>query len=198
VIIGAQAPEQVTMKPKLVAPVVVCFALLIAADAHALEESTRRPFYVQGTLGSYSFWAGFDFGDQVFWHPDFEFGYHFSGRHDGVVLGIRQGFNIGRDPYDIGETSLRGGYDFAFPLRNGRFEITIGPYGTFGLDYFFRGANAGIRAAVGVEGKFFFVENVYLLVRPIELSIGEFVNLGFLMKNVYFNLNAGLGAGFAF
>lgn len=170
-----------------------------SSDAHAMDDSTRSPFYVQGTLGAFSIWTELPaVGTQAYWHPDIEFGYHFTGRHDGFVLGIRQAFDIGRDHYAQGQTLIRGGYDLAFPLRNGRFEITIAPFATFGLNYFFDGPNAGIHASVGLEGKVFFFKGVYLLVRPIELAMGEFVNLGPFAKNVYFNMNAGIGAGFAF
>jgi len=180
------------------AALVALGALLVTARANALEESTRGPFYVQGTVGSFAVWAGFPaFTSGVYWHPDVEFGYHFSGRHDGFVLGIRQGFDVGNA--SIGETSLRAGYDLAIPLRNGRFEITIAPYGTIGLDYFFDGPRAGVRFSVGVEGKLFFYRGLFLLVRPIELSVGEFVNPPvFYNKNVFFNLNAGVGLGYAF
>jgi len=186
------------MRNGFAAFVLFCLVMVASRDARAFDDSTRRPFYVQGIVGSYSFWASFEGTDLVFWHPDVEFGYHFTGRHDGFVLGIRQGFNVGRDPFDIGQTELRGGYDFAIPLKNGRFEITIAPYATFGLDYLFRGPQAGLRFAAGIEGKLFFIENVYVVVRAIELSAGEFVDLGPLEKNVYFNFNGGVGAGFAF
>jgi hypothetical protein len=177
-----------------------------AGSARAADEapegknvSTRRPFFVQGTLGSVGVWASWPVVDtQGYWHPDFEFGYHFSGRHDGVEIGIRQGFYVGRDRYDVGETLLRGGYDFAFPFRNGRFELTIAPFGTFGINYLFTNLNAGVHFSVGIEGKLFFFHNLYLLVRPVELAIGEYVNLGPGAQNVFFNMNAGVGAGIAF
>jgi ATP-dependent Lon protease len=137
--------------------------LLIAAPAHALEESTRRPFYVQGIVGSVGVWADFPETSGVYWHPEFEFGYHFSGRHDGFVLGIRQGFDVGH--MAVGETLLRAGYDLAIPLRNGRFEITIAPFATVGLDYFFDGPRTGAHFSLGLDGKLFFYQGLYLLVR---------------------------------
>jgi hypothetical protein len=173
--------------------------VLVTSHASALEESTRRPFYVQGTVASVALWTGFVAGDQAYWHPDVEFGVHFTGRHDGVVVGIRQAFDVGSAQWSLGETMLRGGYDIALPLRNGRFEITLAPFATFGVDYtLYRNLNAGVRVSLGIEGKLFFFQGLYLLLRPVELSIGEFVNLGPLQKNVYFNFNAGLGAGYAF
>jgi len=187
--------------------VAVAFAgALLAPSAHALDEaanaSTRGPFYVQGDLGSFGFWTELPaVGTLGYWHPDIEFGYHFSGRHDGVVLAIRQGFDVGRDHYAFGQTVLRGGYDLAFPFRNGRFEVTVAPYGILGINYFFEGPQAGVHFGAGLELKLFFFRGVYLMLRPIELAAGQFVippGNGFNAKNVYFNFNAGLGAGFAF
>ncbi len=174
-------------------------AAFTASPARAFEDSTRGPFYVQGELASFGVWTDLPLaGTQTYWHPDVEFGYHFTGRHDGLVLGLRQGFDIGRNHYMIGQTVIRAGYDLAFPFRNGRFELTVAPFSTIGINYFFDGPQAGVHFSVGIEGKLFFFRGVYLLVRPIELSAGQFVNLGFGAKNVYFNLNAGAGAGFAF
>ncbi len=173
-----------------------------AAPACAFEESTRGPFYVQGELGSFGVWTELPaVGTLAYWHPDIEFGYHFSGRHDGFVLGLRQGFDIGRDHYAFGQTVVRAGYDLAFPFRNGRFEFTVAPFGTLGINYFFDGPEAGVHFSAGLDLKLFFFRGLYLNVRPIELSAGEFVippGNGFNAKNVYFNLNAGVGAGFAF
>jgi len=172
--------------------------LFAAAPAHALDESTRRPFYVQGTIGSFGIWGWSTApgpGVVGYWHPDFDFGYHFSGRHDGVEIGIHQGFYTPHRFYDVGETAIRGGYDVAFPFRNGRFELTIAPFATFGLDYIFTNLQAGVRWSVGIEAKLFFFHELYLLVRPVELSMGEFVNV---QPNVYFNMNAGIGAGVSF
>ena len=173
---------------------------LAADESPPPGSSTRRPFFVQGTLGSFGLWTNLPGagGTLGYWHPDFEFGYHFSGRHDGVEIGIRQGFYVGRDRYDVGETLLRGGYDFAFPFRNGRFELTVAPFGTVGINYLFTNLNAGVHWSVGVEAKLFFFRGLYLLVRPVELAMGEYVNLGPFAQNVYFNMNAGIGAGLAF
>lgn len=174
-------------------------AVVVAPSAHALEESTRGPFYIQGLFGSASAWTGFPFGGSsgVYWHPEIEFGVHFTGRQDGVVLGLRQSFDVA-SRFPLGETVIRGGYDLAFPLRNGRFEITLSPYLTLGLNYFFDGPNAGVHFAAGFEAKFIFWHGLHILARPIELSAGEFVNLGPFYKNVFFNLNGGVGAGYAF
>ncbi len=182
--------------PKLAGALLTLGVAITSRNASALEESTRRPFYVQGTVASFAVWTDLPLTSGVYWHPDVEFGVHFTGRHDGVVLGIRQAFDVGHAP--LGETLLRGGYDIALPLRNGRYELTIAPFGTFGANYLFDGPHAGVHFSIGIEGKLFFYEGLFLLVRPIELAIGEFVTPPFLYKNVVFNLNAGVGLGFAF
>lgn len=194
------------MKPRHRTKSLVLMAVMtLPASAHALEsppesggalqESTRGPFYVQGVFGSGAFWAGLTGGgDEGYWHPEVEIGYHLTGRHDGVVLGLRQGFEVGASLYSIGETSVRGGYDIAVPLRNGRFELTLAPFATVGLDYLFRNVNAGFRWSVGVDAKLFFFRGLYLVVRPFELGGGEFVSLG----RMFFNFNAGAGVGIAF
>jgi hypothetical protein len=169
--------------------------LLASAPAHAFDDSTRGPFYVQANAGSFSFWPAY-FGDQAFWHTEIEFGFHITGRHDGLALGIRQGFDVGRDVYSIGETMLRGGWDFALPFRNGRFELTVAPYGVVGIDYIFRNLQAGVHFAVGLDARLFFFRGLYLLIRPIELGFGDFVPLP--NQNVYFTMNMGLGLGYAF
>lgn len=179
---------------------VLAVAALLATTvpAHAFDESTRKPFYIQSAVGSYSFWGQLFTGDQVYWKPDIEFGVHFTGRHDGLVIGVRQAFDVGKDVYSMGETSLRGGWDFALPFRNGRFELVLAPFGTFGVNYTFKNPNAGVRLTAGFDAKLFFFQGLYLLVRPIELGFGEFVDLGPTQKNVYFNLNMGVGLGYAF
>ena len=174
--------------------------MLFFAEAHAqaFDESTRKPFYIQSGIGSYSFFAHIFNGDQTFWKPDIEFGLHFTGRHDGLVLGIRQSFDVGRDVYSMGETVVRGGWDFALPFRNGRFELVLAPFGTFGADYVFQYARAGVRLTAGFDAKLFFFQGLYLLVRPVELGFAQFVDLGFNQQNVYFTINGGGGLGYAF
>jgi hypothetical protein len=187
------------MRTNLTLAALVALGLAFIPRSARADDSTRGPFYVQGMLGSFSVWTELPLaGTLGYWHPDVEFGYHVSGRHDGFVIGLRQAFDVGRDHYALGETLLRGGYDLAFPFRDGRFEVTVAPFATFGLNYFFDGPEAGVHFSAGLDAKLFFFRGVYLLVRPIELGAGQFVNLGFGAKNVYFNLNAGIGAGCAF
>jgi hypothetical protein len=172
--------------------------LAASSTAYAFDDSTRKPFYIQSAVGSYSFWAHLFTGDQVFWRPDIEFGIHFTGRHDGFALGVRQTFDVGRDIYSIGETALRAGWDFAWPFRNGRFELVLAPFGTVGVNYTFHNPNAGVHVTAGFDAKLFFFQGLYLLVRPVELGFGEFLDLGPTQQNVYFNLNGGIGLGYAF
>jgi hypothetical protein len=177
----------------------VAVALLaLSSEARAFDESTRRPFYVQSGVGSYSFWGHLFTGDQVFWKPDIEFGVHFTGRHDGLEIAVRQAFDVGRDVYSMGETAIRAGWDFALPFRNGRFELTLAPFGTLGVNYTFKNLNAGFHASAGIDVKLFFFQGLYTFLRPIELGFGEFVDLGPTQQNVYFTINGGLGLGYAF
>jgi len=177
-------------------------ALAASGNALALDTSTHGPFYVQGTvplgLNYWNFpnangygWAG--------WRPDVEFGAHFSGRHDGFVLGLRQAFLVtalqGRA---AGTIQLRYGYDIPFIL--GDFELNLAPYGTFGLGYIFDGAftpggpSAGINMSWGIDGKFFFYEGLYAFVRPFEMGFQCFHDVGQCAVSLVF----GAGVGFAF
>ncbi|HEY2369491.1 MAG TPA: hypothetical protein VGH87_24000 [Polyangiaceae bacterium] len=179
-------------------PLTIALALTLASvPAHAFDDSTRKPFYLQSAVGSFSYWPVL-FQNQSYWKPDLEFGVHFTGRADGLALGVRQSFDVGRDVYSMGETVLRGGWDFALPFRNGRFELVLAPFATFGVNYTFQNLHAGVRATAGFDAKLFFFQGLYLLVRPIELGFGEFVDLGPFQQNVYFTMNAGLGLGYAF
>jgi hypothetical protein len=184
---------------RLLAVATFLAAAAVPSTAHAFDDSTRRPFYIQSAVGSYSFWAHlFLPPDQTYWKPDIEFGLHFTGRHDGFALGVRQAFDVGRSDYSMGETVLRAGWDFALPFRNGRFELTLAPFATFGVNYTFKNLNTGVRATVGFDAKLFFFQGLYFLVRPIELGFGEFVDLGPTQQNVYFTINGGAGLGYAF
>ena len=147
-------------------------ALSASRDAHALEQSTRGPFYAQAVVGGVSAWVDFP---TAYYRTDAEFGFHFSGRADGFVLGVRQAFDIGR--FSIGETVLRFGYDIAIPIENGRYEISLAPYGTFGLNYIFQGLSAGLPWSVGFEGRFFVWRGLYAFLRPIELMTSSTATL---------------------
>jgi hypothetical protein len=190
----------------LVAAGAVAFiaAFLAAASARA-DESAQGPAYVQGTVGL-SFW---DFPHvQIFgpvatsyswtgFNPTIEFGYHFQGRHDGIMLGIRQGFSITAlgfnfAPHAAGTTAARIGYDFAF--KAGTLEINVDPYVMLGVGYIFDGPSAGIETTGGLDLKLFITKGFYVVARPAELGIQCFHDSG----NCAFAYLAGIGAGFAF
>jgi len=178
-------------------------AVLFAAVPARAEGSAQGPAYVQGTVGL-SFW---DFPHiQIFgpvatsyswtgFNPTIEFGYHFQGRHDGIMLGIRQGFSITAinvGPRAAGTTSARLGYDFAF--KAGSFELNVDPFATIGAGYVFDGPSAGIETTGGIDVKLFLTKGFYVVARPAELGIQCFHDSG----NCAFAYLAGAGAGFAF
>jgi len=179
----------------VVGAMAVGLILAAAKPAHALEDSTRGPFYVQGAVASFSVLS--DWVNGAYYHNDVEFGWHPTGRHDGFVIGVRQGFDFG--DCVLGETVARIGYDIALPLKNGRFELTIAPYGVAGVNYFLpcglrNWTEAGLRFGGGVEVKFFLYKGLYLMVRPVETTGAELVDVG----RVFFHFNTGIGVGFAF
>jgi hypothetical protein len=184
------------------ATVVAFTAVLFAATPALADDSTRGPAYVQGTVGisywdfphvtlgplvtGYS-WTGFN--------PTIEAGFHFQGRHDGIMLGIRQGFSITAinfPPHAAGTTAARIGYDFAF--KAGSLEVNVDPYGMIGVGYVFDGPSAGITATGGLDVKLFLVKGFYVVARPAELGIQCFHDRG----ECAFAYLAGAGAGFAF
>ncbi len=170
--------------------------LLFGNPARAANQSTRGPFYIQGIV------LGFAVDDpgNAWFHQDVEFGYHTTGRHDGFVIGVRQGFDFGNCV--VGETVARLGYDIAIPLGS-KAEMTIAPYGVVGVNYLFPcgggrfGAGsmeAGLRFGGGIELKFFVYKGFYILARPAETTGEEFVDFG----RVYFHFDSGAGVGVAF
>jgi hypothetical protein len=117
-----------------------------------------------------------------------EFGYHFTGRHDGLVLGVRQVFLFGSSSGGI--TEGRVGWDIALPIK--QFEVTIAPYGVAGLAYSFSGGKPAFAFGVGAEGKFFFKDNLYAFLIPVEL--GAWVGSGY--GGVTYQAGAGIGYAF--
>ncbi len=173
--------------------------LFVASRASALPESTRSPFYVQGVVASFALQT--DSRSTGFYHADVEFGWHTTMRHDGFVIGIRQGFDVA--DCSLGETVLRAGYDIALPIHYGRFELTVAPYGVVGFDYAFPcgfgvGVITGPRLGVGVDVKFFFYKGLYLLGRPFETDLADYAASPFPYAPARFYFSAGLGLGFAF
>ena len=173
----------------------VAFAVtsLHATPAHALDDSTRGPFYIQGIVGGFALQDG----GASWFHQDVEFGFHTTGRHDGFVVGVRQGFDLG--DCVVGATVARLGYDIAIPFKGGKFEMTIAPYGVVGLNYAFpcgfgSSMEAGLRFGGGIELKFFVYKGLYVLARPAETTGAEYVDVG----RAYFHFDTGAGLGFAF
>lgn len=182
----------------VVASIILGFAF-VPSSARA-DESAQGPAYVDGTVGI-SFW---DFPRIAFgpvatsyswtgFNPTIEFGYHFQGRHDGIMLGIRQGFSVtALQGNAAGTTEARVGYDFAF--KAGSLEINVDPFGMIGVGYIFNGPHAGITATGGLDVKLFLTKGFYVMVRPAELGIQCFHDSGVCA----FAYLAGAGAGFAF
>jgi hypothetical protein len=174
---------------------VMLSALAISSNASALNDSTRGPFYVQGTVPlGLNYWNFVSGGvGHAAWRPDVEFGAHFSGRHDGFVLGLRQAFLVTAVPGSAGATTqLRYGYDI--PIGLGDFELNIAPFGTFGLGYIFDGPHGGIDMSWGVDGKFFFKKGLYAFARPFEMGFQCAHDSGDCALAMVF----GAGVGFAF
>jgi hypothetical protein len=157
--------------------------LLLASSAHALPESTRGPFYGQSALG----FAAFD-GGTIWFRPDLEFGWHPSGRSDGFALGLRQVL-FTTAPEVMGATLLRLGYDIAIPIKDGKFEVTVAPFGVFGAGY---GMGTGaFNFSIGVEGRFYFWQGMYGFFRPFSLG-------GMVRDGGYWVFDGGLGVGYSF
>lgn len=157
---------------------------LFSTSAFAMPESTRNPLYVQGTFG----FAAFEGGSSWF-RADVELATHPSGRHDGFVIGVRQ-ILFTTQPEVLGATVARLGWDIAIPIKDGKFEVTIAPFGIVGGAY---GNGYGFfDFGFGAEGRFFFYDNAYAFARPFEM--GGFIRDGG-SRWVY---DAGVGAGWAF
>lgn len=166
-------------------------------SAHALDPSTKGPLYIQGAVigYSYGFFGGFGFGA---YRLDVEFGAHFTGRHDGFVLGGRQVFYLGFGG-SIGATVARIGYDIPIVIKDGKFELTIAPYGIAGIAYGLCSGGgcydgAAFNFGFGVDVKFFPIQSngFYAFARPLEASF--FVGNGSTVTT----LTPAAGVGFAF
>jgi hypothetical protein len=185
--------------------------LFASTPAHAAD-STRGPFYVQASpIGAATITYA-----QVCFHSSLinqdicgsggsggayraavEFGYHFSGRHDGFALGVRQTFLINGG--SLGITQARLGWDIPIPIKD--FELVIAPYGVIGVAYAFSNngnGSVGVAFGAGVEGRFFFMKSdasakgLYAFAQPIEVGgmvAGPFGGFTYM---------AGLGIGYAF
>lgn len=170
-----------------------CTAFL-PTEANAAT-STRDPLYVGGTVLGFGAPLNSGYRGPTPYRLDFDFGGHINGRHDGFVIGFRQAFLFGGG-FDGGITQMRLGGDIAIPIRGGRMELTIAPYGAAGIYYNFNGGAGTPRAAIsfGVEGKFFPIEGngFFAMARPFEITIMP----GSGITPVLYGF--GVGAGYAF
>jgi hypothetical protein len=170
------------MRRALVALGVLGALVLAAPDEARAAESSHGPFYVQGsplgttvglypgssiTIGSVTFSSG---GSLGYYRLDAEFGYHFFGKGDGLVAGIRQVFLVGWG--SAGATSGRIGWDIAVPIGD-EMELGIGPYAHLGALYPFDGSRAGFFFGFGADVKLYFERRMglYAFVRPFEFSL---------------------------
>lgn len=169
----------------------LALGLGLPSTAHAAD-SAKGPFYVQAGVLGFSFRGG---GAQWIggaYKLDVEFGYHFSGRHDGFVLAGRQSFYMGGGA--LGTTDLRIGYDIPIPLKDGKYELTIAPYGLVGVGYALRGGlGTDLHLGAGVEGRFFPMQSngFYVFARPVELTF-------FVGSLSFWTISPSAGVGIAF
>src|SRR5581483_9380925 len=180
----------------------ILFGIVGTADAFPYQ-STRGPFYLQGTPLGYShsasargYCGGAGCGGWPSFRPEIEFGMHFSGRHDGIVLALRQAFLFTIGPDNVGGTTvLRAGYDLAIPIK--QFEVTVAPYTAAGIGYGFGdGGSIGAQFGFfGVDGKFFFKNGLYGYLRPFELGMQCFHAPS---TQCWFQYVFAAGVGFAF
>ncbi len=184
-----------------VASLTAVSGLLFASSADAAD-STRGPWYVQASPIGLATFTIADVcthdpirgdictggGSAITYRATVEFGYHFSGRHDGFVLGLRQSFLLGSAV--AGVSQVRAGWDITIPIKD--YELTIAPYGVVGVAYLFTGSSPSFTFGAGVEGKFFFLKGLYAFLQPAELSglvAGRITGLSY---------QAGAGMGYAF
>ncbi len=170
-------------------------ATLVSNEGTAkAADSTKGPLYIQGAVLGYSYGLadGLGFGA---YRIDVEFGGHFTGRHDGFVLAGRQVFYLGFGG-SIGATVARIGYDIPIVIKDGKFEVTIAPYGLAGIGYGLCGNcyGAAFTFGAGVEGRFFPMQanGFYAFLRPFELAF--FAGQGPILTTI----SPGAGVGFAF
>lgn len=139
------------MRPSiLLGAAAAALGLAFALEKPAAADSDRGPFYVQahvvgGTISFVDPMVGISFPIEL--HA----GYHFSGRHDGFVVGLTQRIGFGSGAY--GMTLARLGWDI--PIQAGRVELTIAPYLFGGAFYPFGGGDAGAHFGAGTELRIF-------------------------------------------
>ena len=169
----------------------LALGLSLSSTAHAAD-STKGPFYVQAGVLGYGFRGGGALWYGGAYHLDVEFGYHFSGRHDGFVLAGRQSFYL--SPGGLGASDLRIGYDVPIVLSDGKYELTIAPYGLVGVAYALRGGlGTQFHVGGGAEVRFFPMQSngFYVFARPIEVTY-------YAGGLSFWNFSPSAGVGFAF
>lgn len=145
-------------------------ALLASAPRAEAAESGRGAAYLEAHLLGGTLAFASDLGVPVSgasFPVEVHGGYHFSGRHDGFVIGATQRLSFGAGLG--GATLLRLGYDFAIPA--GRREVTLAPYGFAGVAYGFTGGGAGAYFGAGFEGRFFPVQKREDTSGPIVVEV---------------------------
>lgn len=194
------------MRKLLLVPSVLALLLSATHDA-AAADSAHGAVYVQGSpLGvGLLFYPGTTVtnpitgtttttggGSVAAYRVDAEFGFHFTGRHDGFVAALRQAFYF-RDG-TVGSTTLRLGWDIPIPIGDGGLELNIAPYAHAGVGYAFSGGDPFFHFGFGANGKMFFARDLglYAYLTPVEVSF--LVNGGGTLPVVSF----GAGAGWAF
>lgn len=187
------------MKKILLATLAASIATFSASAAHA--ESAHGPFYVQanpvgvGVLfypGQSANGISVGGGSLAAYKLDVEFGYHFSGRHDGFVASLRQAFFL-RDG-SLGTTTARLGWDMALPLGDGELELVIAPYAHAGVGYAFSGGDPFFHFGFGANGRMFFSKSLGLFAAVTPIEVDFFVGNGTTLPALGFDA----GAGFAF
>lgn len=187
------------MRKQLLAVGSLCAGLVLfgASPARAeMKQSTKGAAYLQADpLGFASITTCVNAGvfgsicaSSTSFAMDFEGGYHFSGRHDGFVLGGRQSFYISSG--SAGSTQARFGYDIPIMLSEGKYELTIAPYGVMGVAYGFKGGDPSFAFGFGSDVRFFIGDGGFFVGgHPIEL--GGWAPGGFVFKATF-------GVGYAF
>lgn len=188
------------MKPSgLCLGALLALGLVATPSLASADDSSYGPLYIQGGVG-FSYWdfPNYAFGFGYSWtafRPEVEVGYHFSGHHDGVVLGLRQAFMItGTQGHADGLTSIRGGYDI--PLKVSNMELNVDPFVTLGIGYQFDGPSAGISVTGGLDAKLFIgASGLFVYARPVELGIQCAEDRGICAFNFAGSLGAGIALG---
>ena len=161
------------LEPVLFAIGVSAVVLAAAANTQAAE-SRQGPLTLSIGAGTGTFFVNGNTSlnpgtsDTSVRFPSIDLLYHLDGRSSGVNLGLRQDVWF-RSDGAVGLTAARGGYDIPMIVAHGRYEITIAPFGLLGLGYGSPGAQFVL--GFGADGRFYFKDNFFGYVRPLEILI---------------------------